>query len=103
MEAYEMRVDQMFKPFNFPQCYCEEISSLWVSHSSNNPDRPYFRCKKTPLDEKCDFYQRTDVKAKQKKSEKKKKKEKCGMCGKGGSEERKLKRLKPLKSSDEEN
>ena len=27
MEAYEMRVDQMFKPFNFPQCYCEEISS----------------------------------------------------------------------------
>ena len=102
MEAYEMRVDQMFKPYNFPHCYCEDASSLWVSHSSNNPDRPYFRCQDTS-DEKCDFFQWADVKPKKKKGAARTKSEKCTLCEKGESEKRKSKKLKPLQSSDEEN
>ena len=103
MEAYEVRVDQMFKPYNFPHCFCEDASSLWVSHSSNNPDRPYFRCQDTALDEKCDFFQWADLKLKKKKQRTARtKKEKC-MCEKGVSDMRKLKKLKPLESSDGEN
>ena len=55
-ESYEMKVDTSFKTNNFPLCYCEDVVSLWVSHSSKNPERPYFRCQDTSADTKCDFF-----------------------------------------------
>ena len=47
MDAYEMKVDTVFKPNKFPLCKYEDTSSLWISHSTKNPDRPYFRCQNT--------------------------------------------------------
>ena len=75
MEGYETKVNKIFKPNNFPLCCCNEAASLWVSHSISNPDRPYFRCQDTDVDEKCEFFQWADqnleakkVKRKQNKS-----------------------------------
>ena len=56
MECYELKVDKMFKPNNFPLCRCEEVSSLWVCNSVSNPGRPYFRCEETGADDKSDFF-----------------------------------------------
>ena len=48
-------------------CNCEDVASLWVSHLSSNPDRPYFRCQETDTNEKCNFFQWADMKSVQKK------------------------------------
>jgi hypothetical protein len=99
-EAYEMRVDSRFKSNNFPLCDCEDVSSLWVSHSSKNPERPYFRCQDTSADTKCDFFQWADTKLKRKRKAAGRERV---LKQKVQSEKRTLRKLKPLESSDEEN
>ena len=94
MDAYEMKVDKVFKPNKFPLCECEDVSSLWISHSSKNPDRSYFRCQDTSPDTKCNFFQWADVKLK--------KKRKNALKDKKPSEKQKRRKLKPLESSDDE-
>ena len=66
MGAYEKKVDKVFKENKFPLFECEDDSSLWVTHSSKKPGRPYFRCQHTSADTKCNFFQRADVKLKKK-------------------------------------
>ena len=99
-ESYEMKVDTSFKPNNFPLCYCEDVVSLWVSHSSKNPERPYFRCQDTSADTKCDFFHWADTKLKRKR---KAASRKCVLKQKVQSGKQKLKKVKPLESSDDEN
>ena len=90
------------KENGFPLCYCEDVVSLWVSHSSKNPGRPYFRCQDMSDDTKCDFFHRVDTKLKRKRKAasregvlKQKQKVQSG--------KQKLKKLKPIESSDDEN
>lgn len=65
-ESYEIKVDSSFKPNNFPLCDCEDVASLWVTHSSKNSERPYFRCQDKSGDSKCDFFHWADNKPKTK-------------------------------------
>ena len=60
MGAYEKKVDKVFKQNKFLLFECEDASSLWITHSSKKPGRPYFRCQDTS----ADFFQRADVKLK---------------------------------------
>jgi hypothetical protein len=50
------KLNNKFKPYNFPLCECDEVVSLWVSHSADHPGRPFFRCKEMDEDEKCGFF-----------------------------------------------
>ena len=56
MHAYENKVLEKYKPSNFPMCNCNESASLWLSYSSNNQNRAYFRCQDTDPEEKCSFF-----------------------------------------------
>ena len=71
MDAYEKKVLDKYKPSNFPKCNCDEVASLWLSYSSKNPERPYFRCQDTDPDEKCGFFQWADSVSKVKKGKRK--------------------------------
>jgi hypothetical protein len=35
VEMFQTKVNDMFKPNNFPLCECDEVVSLWVSHSTH--------------------------------------------------------------------
>ena len=67
MDAYENKVSQCFKPFKFPECDCDQVASLWVSGSTSNPGRPYFRCQDTSVEYKCEFFRWADNTRKRKK------------------------------------
>ena len=95
MDVFETKVLKQYKPNKFPMCNCEDVASLWVSHSSSNPDRPYFRCQETDANEKCDFFQWADVKS-VKKTKRKRHDLKKVTKGKW------FKKVQMLKSSDEE-
>ena len=73
MDAYEKKVLDKYKPGKFPKCNCDEVASLWLSYSSKNPRRPYFRCQDTDPDEKCRFFQWADSMSKAKKGKRKRK------------------------------
>ena len=103
--CYELKVEKMFKPNNFPVRRCEEVSSLWVSNSVSNPGRPYFRYEETDVDDKCDFFQWADGKRKVKKSTKNKTRDLKRLQKRTSAAEKPnkvMKRIKPLQSSDEE-
>ena len=55
MDSYEIKVLEKYKPPNFPKCDCNELANLWLSYSSKNPNRPYFRCQDNDPEEKCSF------------------------------------------------
>ena len=78
--VYENKVAQSYKRNNFPVCECNEIVSLWVSHSTANPLRPFFRCKQVDDDTKCSYFKWADIemprKIKRKRSSKNKEKKK---------------------------
>ena len=71
MDSYEIKVLEKYKPSNFPKCDCNELASLWLSYSSNNPNRPYFRCQDTDPEEKCSFSLWTDNVSKPRKRKRK--------------------------------
>ena len=95
MDVFETKVLKQYKPNKFPMCNCEDVASLWVSHSSSNPDRPYFRCQETDANEKCDFFQWADVKSVKKT---KRKRNDLKKVAKG----KRFKKVQILESSDEE-
>ena len=97
--AYESKIAEKFKPNKFPLCNYDETTSLWVSHSSANPGRPYFRCQDTDLEDKCDFFQWADDLCKKKKRKPTKKVSES----KEEPEAKNFKRVQVLSSSDEEN
>ena len=97
--CYELKVEKMFKPNNFPVRRCEEVSSLWVSNSVSNPGRPYFREEETDVDDKCDFFQWADGKTKVKKRDLKQLQNRTSAIEK---QKKVMKCIKPLQSSDKE-
>ena len=58
---YEKSVAKKYKPNNFPLCDCGEVAALWISHSSSNFERPFFRCKDIADSIKCNFFKWTDT------------------------------------------
>ena len=48
-------MDSRFTSNNFLLCEYEDASSLWISHSSKNPERLYFRCQDKKVDTKFGF------------------------------------------------
>ena len=60
MECYDTKVSLRYKPNQFPLCHCNEVCSLWVSQSENNPGRGYFRCQENDQDEKCSYFKWAD-------------------------------------------
>ena len=101
MEAYEKRVLKEYKPNRFPLCGCDDVSSLWVSHSSANPDRPYFRCQGIEDDDKCEFFKWADESSKGKKKRVARKQKRHVSKDKVKHVE-KPKRVKAIVSSDDE-
>ena len=95
MDMFETKVLKQYKPNKFPMCNCEDVASLRVSHSSSNPDRPYFRCQETDANEKCDFFYWADVKSVKKA---KRKRNDLKKVTKG----KLFKKVQMLESSDEE-
>ena len=97
VEVFQTKVNSKFKPNNFPLCECGEVASFWVSHSAENPGRPFFRCQETDVDEKCAFFmwgdQVTKTKRKRGNTDPKKVTK---------SRSKKLRRAKPLASSDDD-
>ena len=71
MDAYENKVLEKYKPFNFPKCSCNELASLSLSYSSKNPKRAYFRCQGIDPEEKCSFFLWADSVSKPKKRKRK--------------------------------
>ena len=105
MDAYERKVLDKYKPSNFPKCNCDEVASLWLSYSSKNPERPYFRCQDTDPDEKCVFFQWADSVPRVKKGKRKRKRKRKTDSGKEKlSKERKVKRSvkRKIESSSDE-
>ena len=56
MDAHENKVLEKYKFPNFPKCNCNGLASVWLSYSSKNPKRPYFRCQDTDPEEKCSIF-----------------------------------------------
>ena len=102
MEGYETKVNKIFKPNNFPLCCCNEAASLWVSHSISNPDRPYFRCQDTDVDEKCEFFQWADENLEEKKVKKRKQKKSVQISTASTKPQRKRRVVKHLESSGDD-
>jgi hypothetical protein len=98
IETFQTRVNDKFKPNNFPLCDCDEVVSLWVSHSTKNPGRPFFRCQEMDEDEKCGYFLSADQVTK----EKRKKRGRVDPKKVTKTRNKKPKRVKPLKSSDED-
>ena len=94
--VYENDVHAKFKPNKFPNCHCDEVSSLWVSYSTANHMRPYFRCQDNDEDEKCGFFMWADTVSKLKKKRPKSRKDE-----KNTVKEKRQKRI-VLESSDDE-
>ena len=90
------RVAAALKPNDFPLCDCEQVTSLWVSHSATNLDRPYFRCQDSDPDDKCDYFAWADDDG-EKKNLKRVMKEKND-----ASKPKKTERFKPFESDDEQ-
>ena len=61
MDAYETKVVKEFNTNKFPLCECDYPGTLMDSKSSNNPERPYFRCQSIADEEKCSFFHWGDV------------------------------------------
>lgn len=100
MDAYETKVLEKFKPNNFPKCDCNDVASLWLSYSTKNPKRPYFRCQDTDPDEKCSFFLWADSVSKLKR---RKRKASNGKDGKLPKEKKVIKRVKrKIESSSDE-
>ena len=100
IEAYDKKILEKYRPNKFPNCDCDEVSSLWLSYSSKNLKRPYFRCQSTDPEEKCTFFLWSDCVSKLKR---RKRKANGGKEG-NSSKERKRKRVAKRKtesSSDE--
>lgn len=98
MDAYETKVLGKFRPNNFPKCNCEEVASLWLSYSSKNPKRPYFRCQDNDPEEKCKFFLWADSVSKRNR----KRKVPSGKEGKS-TKDKKVKRVKrKIESSSDE-
>ena len=100
VDAYENKVLEKYKPSNFPKCNCNELASLWLSYSSKNPKRPYFRCQDTDPEEKCSFFLWADSVSKPKKRKRKANSEKAENTSKERKGKRRVKR-KIESSSDE--
>ena len=101
MVGYETKVNKIFKSNNFPLCCCNEAASLWISHTTSNPDRPYFRCQDTDMEEKCDFFQWADENVEAKKVKKRKQK-KTVQVSTASSTKRKRRVVKHLESSGDD-
>ena len=102
MHAYENKVLEKYKPFNFPMCNCNESASLWLSYSSNNPNRAYFRCQDTDPEEKCSFFLWADSVSKPKKRKRKASSEKEGKSSKRGKGKRDHGPRRKIESSSDE-
>ena len=56
-QIYEDEVLAKYKPPNtFPSCHCGDLASLWISHSSQNNLRPYFRCAESDQQDRCEYF-----------------------------------------------
>ena len=100
-DVYVKKVAAAFKPNSFPLCDCEQVASLWVSHSSSNPSRPYFWCQDNDPDDKCDYFAWADHDGEKKKKKKKSLKRVVQEKNNAGKP-KKTGRFKPFKSDDEQ-
>ena len=96
------KVTAAFKPNDFPLCDCEQVTSLWVSHSATNSDRPYFRCQDSDPDDKCDYFAWADDDGEKKKKKKKKNLKRVMKEKNDASKPMNTMRFKPFESDDEQ-
>jgi hypothetical protein len=99
VEVFQTKVHNKYKPNNFPLCECDEVCSFWVSHSTENPGRPFFRCQETDKNEKCDFFAWADQVTK---TRRKRACDGTKVTKKVTKSRKKMKRVKPLDSSDDD-
>ena len=100
-QVYEEKVLEKFKPpkGSFPLCHCGDVASLWVSHSSANPMRPFFRCQEMDDDEKCEYFKWGDGS----KAKRRMIKRKASQVKRGSKAKKSFKKVKRVKvSSDDE-